>query len=149
MCLSKQNPAACGGSIKVYLAAAYSRKPQIERYAAELRSLGIEVTSSWLEEPHAPNSQMADFAEETHLKYARADVRDINDADTFIFFSVEPTTPTVRGGRHVEFGMAVALGKRVIVVGPKENIFHHLPQVTNVPTWASAVELLQDTRVVK
>lgn len=34
-----------------------------------------------------------------------------------------------RGGRHVEFGLAVALGKRLIVIGHRENLFHHLPAV--------------------
>lgn len=34
-----------------------------------------------------------------------------------------------RGGRHVEFGLALGLGKRVIVIGHQENLFHHLPQV--------------------
>lgn len=40
-----------------------------------------------------------------------------------------------RGGRHVEFGMALALGKRVIVVGPRENVFHLLPEVEVHVNW--------------
>lgn len=34
-----------------------------------------------------------------------------------------------RGGRHVEFGYAMAKGKRLIVVGHRENLFHEHPAV--------------------
>lgn len=40
-----------------------------------------------------------------------------------------------RGGRHVEFGMALALAKRCIVIGPRENVFHLLPQVEQYDSW--------------
>ena len=36
---------------------------------------------------------------------------------------------SARGGRHVEFGLALAAGKRLCIVGPRENIFHFLPRV--------------------
>ena len=43
-----------------------------------------------------------------------------------IFFS-EPSDKAVRrGGRHVEFGFAMAGNKPIFVIGPKENIFHYL-----------------------
>jgi hypothetical protein len=42
-----------------------------------------------------------------------------------------------RGGRHVEFGMAYAWGKRLIVVGPREHVFHALPLVEHYPDWAA------------
>jgi hypothetical protein len=46
-----------------------------------------------------------------------------------------------RGGRHVEFGAAVATGKRLIVVGHRENLFHHLPGVEffDGPKWLDAI----------
>jgi hypothetical protein len=37
-----------------------------------------------------------------------------------------------KGGRHVEFGLAVAAGKRLVVIGPRENVFHCLPGVSVV-----------------
>jgi hypothetical protein len=37
-----------------------------------------------------------------------------------------PNTILATGGRHVEFGLALAQGKRVIIVGPRENVFHYL-----------------------
>ena len=43
-----------------------------------------------------------------------------------IVFTGEPSTS---GGLHTEFGMALALKKRLILVGPRENVFHTLPEV--------------------
>jgi hypothetical protein len=37
--------------------------------------------------------------------------------------------PWQRGGRHVEFGLALAWSKHLIVAGPREHVFHWLPQV--------------------
>ncbi len=49
---------------------------------------------------------------------------DIAACDLFVTFSEHPGSPHVSGGRHVETGMALAMDRRVIVVGPAENIFH-------------------------
>ena len=113
--------------------------------AEELSALGIEVTSTWLDEPYPPNTQLLDVPHDLNIKYAQADVRDIAEADTFVFFSVPSTRATLRGGRHVEFGMALALGKNIVIVGPKENIFHHLPtkRLVHVGDWSQAVTVLQ------
>lgn len=46
-----------------------------------------------------------------------------------ISFTEPPRSGASRGGRHVEYGIALARGVRVIVVGFRENIFHWLPQV--------------------
>ncbi len=40
-----------------------------------------------------------------------------------------------KGGRHIEHGYAVATGKRLIVVGPRENIFHCHPATEAYETW--------------
>ena len=45
-----------------------------------------------------------------------------------------------RGGRHVEFGIALARSKRLIVVGHRENVFHWLHMVEFYSEW---LELLR------
>lgn len=40
------------------------------------------------------------------------------------------------GGRHVETGFALALGKPVIVVGAPENVFHRLRAKPGVHGWS-------------
>lgn len=40
-----------------------------------------------------------------------------------------------RGGRHVELGMAIALSKTIVIVGPRENVFCTLPGIVHHDTW--------------
>lgn len=54
---------------------------------------------------------------------------DVDGADVLVLFTVKPTRATKRGGRHVEFGIAYALGKTLVVCGPRENIFHYMDGV--------------------
>lgn len=122
--------------MKVYLAAPYSWKDQINVFAAELRASGIIVTARWLEEPHKPDTQMPELTHEQHLFYAVQDIEDVRAADLLIFFT-DPTKRIVRGGRHVEFGVAVERGMPIYVLGEHENIFHHLPNVSHFENWIS------------
>lgn len=133
--------------MKVYLAGPYQHKDSINVAAEQLRCLGIEVTSSWLEEPHKPTTQMQDLTHEEHLQYAERDVLDLIAADVFVLFA-DQTKSIIRAGRHVEFGMAVAINRLVepmpiFVVGPEyENIFHHLQEVKHFDCWELAVDAL-------
>lgn len=132
--------------MKVYLAAPYSAKDLVVQHAADLRALGVVVTSSWLEEPWAPTTQMHELTHEEHQQYALNDVRDVANADVLIFH-VDQTKSIIRAGRHVEFGIAVGLGLSrempILVVGDVyENIFHHLPQVTHYAEWSEVLAAL-------
>ena len=132
--------------MKVYIAAPYSMKDTIKERAAELNALGIIVTSSWLNEPHKPTTQMSELPHEVHQKYAVQDVLDVAAAEIIVFHT-DPTKTIVRAGRHVEFGIAVGIGLTrqmdIFVVGEdRENIFHHLPQVRHFATWEAAKNAL-------
>lgn len=128
--------------MKIYLAGPYQHKDKIINYANAARAVGIEITSSWLEEPHDSKIELKDLTEEQHATYALRDLRDIDVADALVLFAVPPTdTPIPRAGRHVEFGYALAQGLEIVVVGGKENIFHYLPWVKHVATWPDALEL--------
>ena len=60
-------------------------------------------------------------------------------ADGVIVFTGMPNSVLATGGSHVEFGLALAQGKRVIVVGPRENVFHYLlPESQIFGTWNQA-----------
>lgn len=134
--------------MKVYLAAPYVHKEQIKVYAARLRELGIDVTSSWLEEPHSPTTQVNELSHEENQRYAQQDIFDVLCADLLVFFT-DPTKSIVRGGRHVEFGVAVGLNEAtsapmpIFVVGADyENIFHHLPYVRHFDHWELALDAI-------
>jgi nucleoside 2-deoxyribosyltransferase len=119
----------------VYLAARIRRRDELLAHAAELNAAGIEVTSSWLTMA-APD----DWASTVWADLARIDREDVLRADGLILFA----EPELDGGsgRHVEFGMALALGKPTIVVGRVENLFQRLPEVRVVEDWPAAFALL-------
>jgi nucleoside 2-deoxyribosyltransferase len=129
--------------LKIYLAAGYSRKYEIRERAKELSELGVHVTSTWLQEPHDPNHQMGELTPENYREIAETDVKDILRAGAFALFTQDPTVPFVRGGRMVEFGIALATGKLVCVIGPQENIFTYLPQVEVFATWEEFKERMR------
>lgn len=116
--------------MRVYLANQFSKKQETAKFAEELRKEGFIITSTWLNEPDADaNDSMKSYGDQYLAVAAKVDVYDISSADAFVIFTVDPDEMTKRGGRHVETGMAMAMGKKVIVCGPRENIFHHLPEV--------------------
>lgn len=133
-------------TLKVYLAAPYVMKNEIIQRALELRAAGVTVTSSWLNEPHKPTTQMHELTHEEHQTYAIQDVNDVWAADVLVF-QTDPTKTLIRAGRHVEFGIAIGIARTrpmpIFVIGDdRENIFHHLPQVTHFSSWGPLRDFL-------
>lgn len=124
--------------MKIYLAARYSRGLELQSYAHDLREAGHTITSRWIYGNHQiSDAGLADEAKaEERTRFAREDYEDILAADCVISFTEAPRSTSSRGGRHVEFGIALALGKRVIIIGPRENLFHALPQVEQFDSWS-------------
>lgn len=113
-------------SVKIYLAAKYARREEMEQIAIELMNVyGYDITARWVfgGEEGKTNEEIAVF-----------DLEDVAEADTVISFTEHPNMYTT-GGRHVEFGYAIATGKRLVVIGPRENVFHHYPTVEQFDTF--------------
>lgn len=109
--------------MKFYLAARYGRRLEIKGYADELRALGHEVTSRWLDGEHEAFDAAPTYRQME--QWSRDDLHDIAMCDTFVAFTEPPDSPHSRGGRHVEFGFARAAGDIALIrVGPIENIFY-------------------------
>lgn len=127
---------------KIYLAARYSRREELCGYRAALESIGHTVTSRWLDGNHqvddAGLSAEAKAAERT--RFAEEDWDDLVAAEWCISFTEAPRSSNSRGGRHVEFGAALALGHRCDVIGPRENVFHCLPDVQVFADWAAFLD---------
>lgn len=104
-----------------YLAAPYSERKRALEVLRELELNGVEVTSTWLT---AAEHEMSD-------EWAQIDLADVARADVFVALNFMDWTECGRGGRHVELGYALALGKRIVLVGERSNIFHfhHAVQV--------------------
>ena len=119
--------------MKIYLAARYERRLEMLGYRGRLRLLGHTVTSRWID-GHT-NVQLEYIAAEDIAGFAAIDLIDLREADCIIFFAEDPKIGVVCGGRHVEFGYAVALGKALVVIDHRENIFHYLPSVLYFKNW--------------
>lgn len=118
--------------MRVYLAARYSRKNEIAALIPIFGAHGISVGSRWLLEPHPPDTKLCEVSPEFCTDTAQVDMEDIEMCDTLVFFSEDPLVGTPRGGRHVEMGFALGIGKRIAVIGAeRENIFHFLPGVVH------------------
>ena len=139
----------------IYLAARYSRLEELQGYADDLRAIGHRVEAHWLLGHHQMH-EAADKVEAATMSvpiearlikgrlFAEDDFLDVFGANMLIAFSEEPRTGGAsRGGRHVELGLALAWGKEIIVVGPRENVFHTLPQVRHFWRWSEALVALR------
>ena len=124
--------------MKIYLAARHGRREDMLQMAAMLESHGHHITSRWIRRPAEADD--ADFsnpwtAEGDRIRLgerlAGDDLADIRACECLIAFTEGPNggPEANRGGRHVELGIAIALGKKVAIVGPRENIFTCLPNV--------------------
>lgn len=125
--------------MKVYLAARFSRLPELAGYRAELAELGIEVTSRWLDGGHEWVGTPDDEIPVPELRRrAEEDIDDLLAADVVVCFTEPSRSGPARGGRHVEFGYAYARGKRTVCVGHIENVFYALVGVRFAETWEQA-----------
>jgi hypothetical protein len=130
--------------MKIYLAARYSRRIELCSYRDHLKKIGFDVQARWLNGDHQLSDQGVPIGEAgqnlvengsleaaalLREKFALDDFEDVKNADIVISFTEESRSVFGRGGRHVEFGIGIALGKQSVIVGHRENIFHHLPWV--------------------
>jgi hypothetical protein len=120
--------------VKIYVSARYSRKLEVADVAAALELAGFEVTSTWHEEPHDGAIEIHELTADQRREYAARDLAEVDAAHILLLFSESDQTFNRRGGRHVEFGYALGVGKAIAVVGPQENIFHHLSWVKHHDT---------------
>ncbi len=116
--------------MKFYLAASYGRRKELSGYADILRRHGHVVTSRWLDGDHEAldSNLLHPVNRDLAQKFLHDDLEDLFCADAIVAFTEPPNGPS-RGGRHVEFGIALAQGHRLFVIGPRENLFYFAPGV--------------------
>lgn len=159
--------------MNIYLASRYSRREELCGYRAELHAIGHRVTSRWLNGKHqisdggkpigdhgealieGDDGGTSDEAARLRCEFASEDVNDVLDASCIIAFTEPPRSSASRGGRHVEFGIALGLELirrqhcpsdgprfRMIVVGYRENLFCWLPFIEYYSTFSKALAML-------
>lgn len=136
--------------MRYYFAGAYARRDELAAYADQLFEMlfgADRVTSRWLFDPqegHDAGFSAEGLTNPETIKlawhYGQRDMEDIRSARAIVSFTGEGS----RGGRHVEHGIGLLLndlrpitGYRLIVVGPREHVFHCHPATEVYPDWAA------------
>lgn len=126
--------------MRIYLAAKYSRNPEMRVLRDGLETCGHDVMSRWINGNHELTDINNDLE---YIRFAQEDFEDLRNSDLVLWFAEpENIEGRNRGGRHVEFGLALAWGIPIIVIGRKENVFHWLPEVRHVGDFDSALRVL-------
>lgn len=117
----------------IYIAASYPRKAEAQQLATVLFLRGHFIASRWHRE--GPKKDNPALWPTDCLR----DLVDLDACDVLLEITGDNLT---RGGRHTEIGIALAAGKRTILAGPREQVFHCHPKIEVVSSTAEAVELL-------
>lgn len=89
-----------------------------------LESLGHVVTSTWLKQTDAEDDATA-----------RMDLADVDAAEMLLLWQPGEWASKGTGGRHVEFGYALARGKLLTIIAEEPtNAFHRLYDVRIIRT---------------
>lgn len=128
--------------MKVYLAAPFGWQAEMRAIRDQLTARGVVVTSRWIDRGPGPGADHRQLNDDPARFAADAveDIRDVSAADWMISFTQGAVA--ARGGRHVEFGLGLAMGKRMLLVGEREHVFHALDVVEHYPDWSSLVDAL-------
>lgn len=120
--------------MKIYLCAQFKEQPLMRHWRKLLEEAGHSVTSRWL------GVDEVDEKSKLALDAAKVDLEDIDAAEVVLSHTLNRGDLFTGGGRHIEFGYALAKGKCLINVGGYENVFHS--KSTTVLTIEEAIRLL-------
>lgn len=126
----------------IYLAADYSRQEEMREHRTELERCGFEVRSRWIDSPSKAAGIGGTVIDEmTMREYELCAIRDLADLEQCQEFVLFTTGELSRGGRHTEFGWALAKKMVIHLIGPREHTFHCLPSVIvrHYATWEAFV----------
>lgn len=147
--------------MKIYLAARYSRREELCGYRTQLEEMGHTITSRWLNGSHQISNEgkpIGETGEELvengscevskglRESFAREDRDDVYASELVVAFTEVPRASTSRGGRHVELGLAIARGKIICLIGPRENIFCWLPDITALDSFEDLMSIMRAAR---
>lgn len=123
-------------SVNFYIASRWENRDKARSLGAKINQAGHAVTSRWL----IPG--LHEVGKSLNADCQRNDLDDIDRADALVHLTATRENGYTSGGNHVEFGYALAKGKVLFVIGPKESVFHDNPRVyhfASVPEFLSFV----------
>ncbi len=126
--------------MKLYVSGTLTLMENRREDAALLEAHGHIVTSNWLYEPELrvtdPNHE-----EWEHRARANDDVEDITRSEAIVLYTEGKSTS---GGRDTEFGIALALRRRLFIIDGGYNVFHTRAEVEHFETTLDLIAHLKD-----
>jgi hypothetical protein len=130
--------------MRLYIASKHQDKAAA--LMAELVADGHEITARWITLDTKFSNGVESYTDSERRALALMDEEDVRAAVDGLVLIAEPPEINVPGGKHVETGIALALGRPVFVVGRRENIFHWHPSVNIFPDSTSLRAALKTGR---
>lgn len=126
--------------MKIYIAASWERRLAAAELRDTLLAAGHKVTSRWID----GEGSSADYVhkDEQMAQYALKDCQDVMSAEGLVCITGDAHDERTRGGKHSELGGALFTGKRIFLLGPREQIFHWHPAVRVASTKKELIALL-------
>ena len=126
--------------MKVYVASRFLNRNLVKAFCHKVYMLRhstmgeIEFVQTWPNEDST--NLIIDGAPDilAHKAIAHKDLREIDESDCVIVITEQ--CESVPGGMHFEAGYAYAQGKRVIVIGPRVNVFYYMGSLEYYPSIA-------------
>lgn len=122
--------------MKIYLAAQFKEQALMREWRNKLTATGHTITSSWLDVNESTETTQAAIE-------AVKDLREIKEAHCIISHTLKRGDLFTGGGRHIEYGYALALDKLMINVGGIESVFHEIPTVIRRNSIEEVIKLLK------
>lgn len=124
-----------------YICARFGRQAEARLFSKKLEMLGHTITSTWVDQVEL--EMYRDSDPRVWERAAVKDVHEVMESDALIYLSEVEENEWGRGGRHVEFGVALGLEIPIFVIGPKENLFHFCPRVQHFETQEDFIRALK------
>lgn len=112
-------------NIKIYLAGPSELQLEMKEHRYQLEQKGATIVSTWIDLENLNSEDPIELAGN-----ALNDLLEIRACDIFILFNPAEWANRGTGGRHVEFGFAMLLMKKLIIVGDKSNVYHHFDRIS-------------------
>jgi nucleoside 2-deoxyribosyltransferase len=125
--------------MKIYVASRFKNRDLVKSFVAKVltmrpkKELVVRFTQTWPDEPVLDGLSYYDAQ-----RIAYRDIMEIDEADTLVVLTEQ--CELVPGGMHFETGYAWARGHRIIVIGPRVNVFQSIGGIEWYPTVAAFLE---------
>ena len=129
--------------MKFYIAAKFKARHRIKIHNQQIEALGLLNTCPWFlmdTDDSADEDSLGGYSREESAVMADRDLSAVREADIYIIDTIDVSET---GGREVELGAALILGKIILHVGPVRNLFHMHSGVKNFLNWDDIIHSIE------